>query len=274
MINEKSQIQQTKAPVVLREDRDGITLLTINRPEKLNALNYSVIDLLQEELDSVEIDRGIRAVILTGAGTRAFSAGADITEFRTSILAGVETALHDFVRRGQRLTSTIEAFPKPVVVAVNGMAFGGGFEIVQAAHLAVASATATFAEPELRLGIIPCFGGSQRLARLIGRKRAIELTLGGEPIWAPDALRYGVVNQMVESEALLNTAFALAQNVVKGAPLATKAALTAITRGLNVSIDEGLEIEAAHFSTVVRTKDVREGLDAFVARRAARFVGE
>ncbi|MCB1926023.1 MAG: enoyl-CoA hydratase/isomerase family protein, partial [Gammaproteobacteria bacterium] len=146
--------------LVLMQNTHGITLLTLNRTEKLNALDYALIDRLQQRLDVVEKDDDIRAVILTGAGDRAFSAGADIYEFSASVRHGVDDAVREFVRRGQALTSRLEAFPKPVIVAVNGLAYGGGCEITEAAHLAVASDTATFAKPEIRIGIPPTFGGT------------------------------------------------------------------------------------------------------------------
>lgn len=166
--------------LVLGEVRDGVAVLTLNRPEKLNALNYALIDRLLAILDAVEIDGSIRAVILIGAGERAFSAGGDIHEFSASVALGADVALRDFVMRGQRLTARLEAFRKPVVAAVNGLAFGGGCEITEAVPLAVASERASFAKPEIILAMPPTFGGTQRLPRLAGRKRALELLLTGE----------------------------------------------------------------------------------------------
>jgi enoyl-CoA hydratase/carnithine racemase len=154
--------------LVLYEARGAVAILTLNRPEKLNALNYALIDRLKELLDQTERDPAIRAVILTGAGERAFSAGADITEFSETLRDGPDAAVRAFVRRGQSMTARIEAFPKPVIVAVNGIAFGGGCEITEAAHLAVASEQASFAKPEINIGIPPTFGGTQRLPRLVG----------------------------------------------------------------------------------------------------------
>jgi enoyl-CoA hydratase/carnithine racemase len=155
---------------ILCEIDGGIATLTLNRPEKLNAISYAMADSLLAALDALEADAGVRAIILTGAGDRAFSAGADIAEFSQSLRLGADAAVRDFVRRGQAMTSRLEAFGKPVIAAVNGLAFGGGCEVTQAAHLAVASEQAVFGEPEIHLGMLPTFGGSQRLPRLAGRK--------------------------------------------------------------------------------------------------------
>ncbi len=211
----------------------------------------------------------MRAVILTGAGDRAFSAGADIAEFAGSIEAGLEPALRDFVRRGQGLTRRIENLSKPVIVAVNGIAFGGGCEITEAAPLALASERAQFAKPEIRLGFPPPFGGTQRLPRLVGRKRALGMILTAEPIGAREAQRIGLVNAVVEEERLLSEARALAMQIARHSPAAVAACLRSVTRGLNVSMDEGLAIEATQFGAMVPTSDIREGIRAFLARRAS-----
>src|SRR5437016_761433 len=173
--------------IVLFEKREMVVLLTLNRPSKLNALNYDLIDRLLELFDTIERDANIRAIILTGAGDRAFCSGADIAGFAPSVRAGQETALRDFVRRGQRLTSRIETFPKPIIAAVNGLAHGGGCEMTEAAPLAIASERAEFCKAEISLGFAPPFGGSQRLPRLVGRKRALRMILTAEPISAAKA---------------------------------------------------------------------------------------
>lgn len=173
---------------VLIDVEDRVALLTLNRPDKLNALNYEMIDRLMAHLDDIEVTADVSAVILTGAGERAFSAGGDIHEFSESVRKGANTAVRDFVRRGQAMTARLEAFPKPVIVAVNGLAFGGGCEITEAAHLAIASDRALFAKPEIKLGMPPTFGGTQRLPRLAGRKRALELLLTGDPFSPARAL--------------------------------------------------------------------------------------
>jgi enoyl-CoA hydratase/carnithine racemase len=254
---------------VLRDDQDGVTLLTINRPERLNALDYETIDLLMAELDAVERNSAIGVVILTGAGDRAFSAGADIVNFSQSIAAGKEVALREFVERGQRFTSRIEGFSKPVIVAVNGLAYGGGCEITEAAPLAIASDQARFAKPEINLGFLPTFGGTQRLARLVGRKRALAMMLTTEPISAHGALEIGLVNRVVTHDRLLAEAMDLAATINEKPRLAVSACLAAVTRGLNVPIDEGLAIEAAQFAALAETEDVREGVGAFIEKRDA-----
>ncbi len=256
--------------LVLSAVADGVATLTLNRPEKLNALSYALIDALAARLDALERDDRVGAVVLTGAG-RAFSAGADIAEFAGSIAAGPAAALRDFVRRGQALTARIEAFPKPVIAAVNGLAFGGGCEIVEAAPLAVASADATFAKPEIRLGMPPTFGGTQRLPRLAGRKRALEHLLTGDPFPAARALELGLVSQVVPADQVLPAAHALAQRIRRHSPLAVAAILAAATRGLNLTIGDGLQAEAEQFARLVSTADLREGLDAWQARRPPAF---
>jgi enoyl-CoA hydratase/carnithine racemase len=252
--------------ILLQESNDGIALLTLHRPQKLNALNYALIDALSSALDAAESDPEIRAIILTGSGDRAFSAGADIAEFAGSIEAGIETALRDFVRRGQRLTSRIESYPKPIIAAVNGIALGGGCEVTEAAPLAVASDRAQFAKPEIRLGFPPPFGGTQRLPRLIGRKRALEMILTADAIDATEAQRVGLVNRVVPHGRLLEEARALAARVARHPTNTVAACLRSVTRGINVPIDEGLAIEAMQFSATAATDAVRNGIRKFLSR--------
>lgn len=258
---------------VLCETRDRIALLTLNRPQKLNALNYATIDLLMQHLDRIEADGRIGAVILTGAGERAFSAGGDIPDFRESLRHGPEVALRDFVRRGQAMTARLEAFPKPVIAAVNGIAFGGGCEITEAAHLAVASNRAIFAKPEIAIGIPPTFGGTQRLPRLVGRKRALELLLTGDSFDAARAEALGLVNRVVAHADLMPAATELAGRILRHSPLAAARIITAVTRGLNATIGEGLAIEAEQFARMAATSDVSERLDAWISRRAPVYSG-
>jgi enoyl-CoA hydratase len=258
---------------VIYESSDKIALLTLNRPEKLNALSYDLIDELMAVLDTIEVDPGIHVVILTGAGDRAFSAGADITEFSQSVRAGADVAVRELVRRGQAMTSRLEAFKKPVIAAVNGLAYGGGCEITEAVHIAIASDRAMFAKPEINLGMPPTFGGTQRLARLTGRKRALELLLTGEPFSPARALAMGLINQTVPHDGLLGAAKDMAHRIMRHSPLAVASILTAVTRGLNASIDEGLQIESEQFARVAPTYDLREGLDAWIARRPPRYNG-
>ena len=260
-------------PLLLRDLLHDVVVLTLNRPDKLTALNYELFDALMAALDGIERDGNVRAVILTGAGDRAFSAGADIAGFAASVDAGVETALRDFVRRGQRLTSRIEAFPKPVICAVNGIAFGGGCEVIEAAPLAIASDRARFAKPEIKLGFPPPFGGTQRLPRLIGRKRALNMILTGAPIDAEEARAIGLVNAVVPHARLLHEALELARRIAEHSPIAVAACLASVTRGINLPIDEGLAVEAAQFGRMVPTHDIREGIHSFLERRAPSFSG-
>jgi enoyl-CoA hydratase len=226
--------------LVICEKHDGVALLTLNRPAQLNALSYALIDRIMALLDSIEDDPHIRAVVLTGAGERAFSAGADIKEFSESIKLGPDVAFKTFVRRGQSMTARMESFPKPIVAAINGIAYGGGCEIVEAVHLAVASEDASFAKPEINIGIPPTFGGTQRLPRLAGRKRALEYLLTGDPFSVQRAYEIGLVNRVVPRERLLPAAFELAQQITRHSPLAASRIISAVTRGLNASIAEGL----------------------------------
>ena len=261
------------ADTVLMERRGEVALLTLNRPDKLNALNYETNDLLVRLLDRIEGDRMIRAVVLTGAGNRAFSAGGDIHEFSESVKQGPDVAIREFVRRGQGMTQRLEAFPKPVIAAVNGIAFGGGCEITEAVHLAVASERAVFAKPEINIGIPPTFGGTQRLPRLAGRKRALELLLTGDPFGPERALELGLVNKVVPHEELLPAAFALADRISRHSPIAAARIITAVTRGINATTSEGLQIESEQFGRMVATNDIREGLDAWIARRQPHYPG-
>jgi enoyl-CoA hydratase/carnithine racemase len=224
-------------------------------------------------LDQIEDDASVRALVITGAGDRAFSAGADIREFSESIKEGADAAVKSFVRRGQAMTSRLESYPKPVIAAVNGMAFGGGCEITEAVHLAVASDRATFAKPEINIGIPPTFGGTQRLPRLAGRKRALEYLLTGDAFTAQRAYEVGLVNRVVAHEELISATFDLADRILRHSPLAASRIITAVTRGLNVSTAEGLAIEGEQFARMVPTSDNREALDAWIERRPPIYTG-
>lgn len=258
---------------VLMERRGAVALLTLNRPHKLNALNYETNDRLVERLDQIEEDETLGAVILTGAGERAFSAGGDIHEFTDSVRKGPDAAIREFVHRGQRMTGRLEAFPKPIIAAVNGIAFGGGCEITEAVHLAVASEKALFAKPEIAIGIPPTFGGTQRLPRLAGRKRALALLLTGDTFGPRRAYELGLVNEVVPHERLMQTAFDLAERILRHSPVGAARIITAVTRGLNATITEGLAIEAEQFGRMAATSDVLEGLEAWIARRTPRYSG-
>jgi len=258
---------------ILLEIKDGIALITLNRPDKLNALNYELIDRLMAVLDAIEVDASVRAAVLTGAGERAFSAGADIHEFSGSVRDGVNTAVRDFVRRGQAMTARLEAFRKPVIAAINGLAFGGGCEITEAVHLAIASDRASFTKPEINLGMPPTFGGTQRLPRLAGRKRALELLLTGDPFSPARALQIGLVNRVVRHDELLPAARELAGRIMRHSPLAVGSIITAVTRGLNTTIGEGLQVESEQFAAMVPTGDLVEGLAAWAERRRPDYAG-
>jgi enoyl-CoA hydratase len=260
------------AQVLLREDRGAVSLLTLNRPAKLNALSNDLIAALMAALDSIELDRCIRAVVLTGAG-RAFSAGADIAGFRPHLQAGPAEAVARFMRPGQAMTRRVESFSKPVIAAVNGLAFGGGCELVEATHIALAAETASFSKAEVNIGIIPTFGGTQRLPRNVGRKPAIELILTGRVFGASEAARLGLVNRVVAGPEVLAKALAVADDLTTKPPLTLAAALSAIHRGMDASIDDGLAIEESAFSAIVPTHDADEGVAAFVEKRRPTFLG-
>lgn len=258
---------------VLCDIENGIATLTLNRPDKLNAVNYAMADALLARLDQLEQDDSVRALILTGAGERAFSAGGDIYEFSASVAEGGDIAMREFVRRGQRMTARLEAYAKPIIVAVNGLAYGGGCEITEAAHLAIASDRAVFAKPEIKLGMPPTFGGTQRLPRLAGRKRALELLLTGDDFSVQQALEMGLINRVVPHDQLLTAARELAARIIRHSPLAASAIIHALTRGINMSIAEGLHAEGAQFARLIPSHDLGEGLSAWKERRPARYQG-
>ncbi len=258
---------------IICEISNAIATITLNRPTKLNALSYALIDKFLARLDVLEADDAVRAIIVTGAGNRAFSAGGDIHEFAGSIARGTLAATTAFVRRGQVLTARLEAFPKPIIAAVNGLAYGGGCEIVEAVHLAVASDQAMFAKPEIKLGMPPTFGGTQRLPRLAGRKRALELLLSGDPFTPARAQELGLVNLVVPHQDLMNAAMQMAGKIIENSPAAISAILSAVTRGLNMTIGEGLIVECEQFARLVPTHELAEGLNAWIARRRAVYGG-
>ena len=253
------------------EQRDTIAVLRLDRPEKLNALTREMLSELGERFARLgRDDDRVRAVILTGAGERAFSAGTDIAELAQM---NVDEA-HRASERGQEVCALIENCPVPVIAAVNGLAAGGGCELALACHLRVASATARFSLPELKLGVIPGYGGTQRLARATGTGRAFEMMLTGGELSADGALRIGLVNHVVAPARLLAEAEELAQKIAGLAPLAVRACLEAVTRGLTLPLAEGLKLEQELFSRLFSTADVREGTRAFLEKRAPSFKGK
>jgi enoyl-CoA hydratase len=250
--------------VLSRTDRESVAVLTFQRPEKLNALNYELVDSIVQALGQIEEENQIRAVVLTGSG-RAFSAGADIHEFSKDVRLGPQVAYRRFVRRGQNLTRRIENFSKPVIAAVNGLAYGGGCEIVEATHLSIAVPEAAFAKAEIALGMPPCFGGTQRLPRLIGRKRALQMILTADSISAEQAKENGLINAVVPKENLMDEAIGLGQRIARFASEAVEVCIHAVQRGLNTTIDEGLAIEAEAFAKMVPTAALQAGLNKFIA---------
>jgi enoyl-CoA hydratase len=264
--------QANMAEVVLFETRGPVALVTLNRPDKLNALNNELIGRLLNLLDRMELDGSVGAIVITGTG-RAFSAGADIGEFQPHLAAGTTQAVTQLMRPGQRMTRRVEAFAKPIIAAVNGLAFGGGCELVEAAHLALAAETAVFSKAETNIGIIPTFGGTQRLPRNVGRKAALELIMTGRQFGAAEACRLGLVNRVAKSAHLLDEAIALAQDLATKPPLTLAAALWAVHHGLDASIDEGLAVEEAAFARIVASHDAQDGAAAFLEKRRPEFLG-
>ena len=244
----------------------GIATLLINRPDALNSLSLAVLDELDGAIGQLERDAGVVGAIVTGSG-RAFVAGADIKE----ISALDPESGFAFARRGQRIFSRIENLEKPVIAAVNGFALGGGCELAMACHLRIASTKAKFGQPEVKLGILPGFGGTQRLSRLVGRGVANQLLLTGGIIPAQEALRIGLVNEVVEPEALLERSKALLEEILANGPRALKACLAAVREGLEQTQDAGIELEAKLFSALCGSDEMREGTKAFLEKRPPKF---
>jgi enoyl-CoA hydratase len=249
-----------------------VALLTLNRPEKLNAMNNELLAAMLGTLDGIELDTQVRVVVITGAG-RAFSAGADIAAFQPHMEAGPAEAVARFVRPGHCMTRRVESFPKPIIAAVNGLAYGGGCELVEATHLALAADTADFCKAEINIGIIPTFGGTQRLPRNVGRKAATELILTGRTFGAAEGARLGLINRVVPGADLIGTVMDLAKELAAKPPLTVAAALMAIHRGMDAAIDDGLAIEEAAFARIVPTCDAREGVAAFLEKRRPSYLG-
>lgn len=255
---------------LLVETIDGITTLTISRREALNSLNSSVIAELECALYGLDLDMSVKAIVLTGAGEKAFVAGADIKEM--SEISAFEA--HDFARRGQRLMLMINKMRKPVIAAVNGYALGGGLELALACDFIYASERAKFGFPEVGLGVIPGFGGTQNLARLIGPNKANELVFSGRIISAAKALSWGIVNEVYSPEELLAKALETAREIAGKGPLGVAYAKDAITNGLDMTKDDGFSYEASLFGVLFATGDQREGMGAFLEKRTAEFKGK
>lgn len=255
---------------VLFDIEDGIAVVTVNRPKVKNALNAATINELQAAFTRIQDDPNIKAAIVTGAGEEAFSAGADIHEIAGhDALSGTHFSLH-----GQEVLNLIQQLPKPVVAAVNGFALGGGCELAMACHVRFASENAKFGQPEVNLGIIPGYGGTQRLARLVGLGRALELCMSGDMIDAQEAYRIGLVNKIYPQSELLPKAKEFSKKVLSKGPKAVSFVLHAVNRGSEMSLYDALWLEAHLFGLVCATQDMKEGTKASIEKRPARFKGK
>ncbi len=254
---------------LLYEKRENVAVITINRPKVLNALNRRTMEELDAAVSAVLADPDIRATVLTGAGDKAFVAGADIKELAELTPVGGR----DYGLFGQSVLNRIENSPKPFIAAVNGFALGGGCELAMACHLRLAAENAHLGQPEVKLGLIPGYGGTQRLARLVGKGRALQLVMTGEHITATEAKRIGLVNEVVPQPDLFDTALSWAHKIAVNAPLAIRFAIEAVNHGLDMTLPEGLYLEATLFSLCCTTEDMKEGTRAFLEKRPAKFTG-
>ena len=252
---------------VRTENKDGVLVITIDRPKVLNALNAQTVAEIGEAFAAAREDDSVRCVIVTGSGEKAFVAGADINELaQMTPITGKATA-----ERGQRVFRAIEKFPKPVIAAINGFALGGGCELALACHIRIASEKAQLGLPEVSLGIIPGYGGTQRMARLLGKGKALELILTGDRVGAAEAERIGLVNKVVPADQLMTAAEEMARTIAKRGPLAVSAAIEAVMSGSEMPFEEGQFLEATLFGLLASTEDMREGMAAFLEKRAANF---
>jgi enoyl-CoA hydratase len=256
-------------PLITQERRDSFAIIRLNRPAKRNALNREMIFELDAVFAKLNDDSELRAIILTATGDQAFCAGTDIAE----LAATANENAREVSERGQALCNQIENCGVPVIAAVNGVAAGGGCELVLACHLRLASVNAQFSLPETKLGVLPGYGGTQRLAREIGPARALEAMLTGRVINATEALQFGLVNQVLPADELLNAAEALAHEIAQLAPLAIRACLEAVTHGNELPLAAGLRLESELFAGLFATADVREGTRAFLEKRTPVFKG-
>ncbi len=254
---------------LLYDKRDAVAFITLNRPKVLNALNRRTLEELDACIRDFHADDSLRAAVLTGAGEKSFVAGADINEL--AVLSPVNG--RDYGLFGQSVLDRIERGGKPVIAAINGFALGGGCELAMACHLRLASENAKLGQPEVKLGLIPGYGGTQRLSRLVGKGRALQHVLIGDPISAEEAHRIGLVNAVVPAAELLATAEAWAKKIAANAPLAIRFAIEAVNHGLEMTLPEGLYLEATLFSLCATTEDMKEGTKAFLEKRSAKFTG-
>lgn len=255
---------------VRTENHDGILVVTIDRPKVLNALNSQTVEEIYQVFAAARSDDAVKAVIVTGGGEKAFVAGADINELaQKTPITGKETS-----ERGQFIFSFIERFPKPVIAAINGFALGGGCELALACHIRIASERAQLGLPEVSLGIIPGYGGTQRMARLLGKGRALELICTGERVSAGEAERIGLVNRVVPAEQLMAVAEEMARKIMSRGPLAVRAAIEAVMNGSDMPFEQGQFLEATLFGLLCASKDTKEGMQAFIEKRTANFKGK
>jgi enoyl-CoA hydratase/carnithine racemase len=265
-----SLVSALKLENVVYEKKGPIGYVTLNRPKVMNALNKATINELQGVFEDARDDSALRGAILTGAGERAFAAGADIAEIANNTAVEAEEA----TRRGQALTDLIENLGKPVVAAVNGFALGGGCELAMACTIRIAAESAKFGQPEVKLGVMPGYGGTQRMPRLIGRGRALKLILSGEVIDASEAYRIGLVDELEPDAHVIERAETVLKKIIANAPLSVKYALEAVNKGLETSAAEGLLLEASLFAVCASTDDKKEGTSAFLEKRSPNFRGK
>ena len=255
---------------VLYEEKGPIAYVTLNRPKVLNALNQKTWEDLRAAFEDARDEATIRGVILTGAGDKAFIAGADISELAQVTAVEAEKSSS----YGQEVLNLVENLGKPVIAAVNGFALGGGCETAMACTIRVAVETAKFGQPEVRLGVIPGGGGTQRLPRLVGKGRALQIILSGEMVTAQEAYRIGLVNEVVPLTELIPRSEAILDQIFKNAPIAVKYSIEAVNKGLETSVAEGLSLEASLFWICAGTEDKKEGTEAFLQKRPAKFQGK
>lgn len=254
---------------VRTENRGGVLVITIDRPKVLNALNAQTVGEIGEAFEAARNDDSVRAVIVTGGGDKAFVAGADINELaKMTPISGKATA-----SKGQSVFFNIERFPKPVIAAINGYALGGGCELALACHIRIASEKAQIGLPEVTLGIIPGYGGTQRLARLVGKGKALEIICTADRVSAADAEKIGLVNKVVPADQLMSTAEEMARKIASRGPAAVRCALEAVMSGSEMPFEEGQFLEATLFGLLCATDDMKEGMNAFLEKRAANFTG-
>ncbi len=255
---------------ILVENKNSIAYVTVNRPKVLNALNMATLEELRAAFHDIKSDAAIRVAILTGSGEKAFIAGADINELATQDAVLGKAYTH----RGQSVLNLIENLGKPVIACINGFALGGGCEIAMACTMRLASENAKLGQPEVKLGIIPGLGGSQRLPRLVGKGVAMQMVLAGDMITAQEAYRIGLVNELTAPAELIPRAEAIAAKIIANAPLAVQYAMEAVNKGLETTLAEGLYLEAVLFGVCCATEDKKEGTTAFLEKRPAQFKGK